>query len=420
MEHFAPLEKGASDNRMGSPISTLGGGPDFHGYSWTDSNDPAGPDYKWNDISASGELLVELSKMDDGNQEIQLPFAVSFYGKEFEKAYINSNGYLTLGFPSNQHGHFPLPSTMMPGNLIAPMAMDLNPATGGKIYVKKTGDRFTVQYDKVKDFAGLGEYTFQAVLQSNGVIFFHYLSIPDGVKSASTGIQNETRDAGLLVGYNNNQIESKMSVRVSTAPKWLHISKASGAIDAGQSESLEIRLKAGMILTGNYESILNLTSNDPKNLKSEIPVALDIKASKFLATNPTQLNFGNVEVGLSKTLEFTISNKGNAPVSLSNLKLQDAAFTSNLSATSLKPGANKTVNITFKPTKGGEYLSVSSLTSDADDAPHNIKLTGTGIASPKLQVTPETVSISVEAGNKGSIKAVIDNVKGMAPGPLRW
>ena len=416
MEHFAPLEKGASDNRMGSPISTLGGGPDFHGYSWTDSNDPAGPDYKWNDISATGELLVELSKMDDGNQEIQLPFAVSFYGKEFEKAYINSNGYLTLGSPSNQHGHFPIPSTMMPGNLIAPMAMDLNPATGGKIYVKKTAERFTVQYDKVRDFAGLGEYTFQAVLQSNGVIFFHYLSIPEGVKPASTGIQNETGDAGLLVGYNNKQIESEMSVLVSTAPKWLHISKSSGAIDAGQSESLEIRLKAGMILTGKYESIINLTSNDPKNLKSEVPVALTVKASKLLATNPAQLNFGDVEVGLSKTLEFTISNKGNAPVSLSNLKLQDTAFNSNLTATSLKPGASKTVNITFKPTKGGDYQSVSSLTSDADDAPHNIKLTGTGLASPKLQVTPETVSISVEAGNKGSVKAVIDNVKGMAPG----
>jgi len=79
---------------------------------------------------------------------------------------------------------------MMPGNLIAPMAMDLNPAKCGKIYVKKTGYRITVQYDKVKDFAGLGEYTFQTVLQSNGVIFFHYLSIPEGVKPASTGIQN--------------------------------------------------------------------------------------------------------------------------------------------------------------------------------------------------------------------------------------
>ena len=41
----------------------------------------AGPDYKWNDISASGELLVELSKIDDGNQEIQLPFA-SFHFTE--------------------------------------------------------------------------------------------------------------------------------------------------------------------------------------------------------------------------------------------------------------------------------------------------------------------------------------------------
>ena len=130
---------------------------------------------------------------------------------------------------------------MMPGNLIAPMAMDLNPAKGGKIYLKKTEIESPYNMTKVKDFAGLGEYTFQTVLQNNGVIFFHYLSIPEGVKPASNGIQNETGDAGLLVEYNNNQIESEMSVRVSTAPKWLHISKSSGAIDAGQSESVETR-----------------------------------------------------------------------------------------------------------------------------------------------------------------------------------
>ena len=122
-----------------------------------------------------------------------------------------------------------------------------------------------MQYDKVKDFSGIGEYTFQVVLQANGVIFFHYHSIPEGIKNATVGIQNEARDAGLLVAYNNDQIKSGMSVRISTAPKWLHISKSSGTVEAGASENLDVVLKAGMIDFGKYEATLELTSNDPKS-----------------------------------------------------------------------------------------------------------------------------------------------------------
>ena len=42
-EHYQPITKGNNDSREGSPISTLGGGPDYHGYSWSDSTDDAGP-----------------------------------------------------------------------------------------------------------------------------------------------------------------------------------------------------------------------------------------------------------------------------------------------------------------------------------------------------------------------------------------
>ena len=72
-EHFKPLAKGGIDKRSGSPVSALGGGPDYYGYSWNDSNDQAGPDHSWNDISQTGELLSELSSSDDGFSSITLP-----------------------------------------------------------------------------------------------------------------------------------------------------------------------------------------------------------------------------------------------------------------------------------------------------------------------------------------------------------
>ena len=151
-EHFSPLEKGSVDKRSGTPISKMGGGPDYHGYSWTDSNDPSGPESNWTDISESGERLAEVSESDDGYQEVSIPFMMELYGEKFNQMFVNANGYITLGAPSTEHGHFPLPTAMMPGNLVAPFAMDLNPASG-EIHVAKDEKKVVVQYDKVKDFA---------------------------------------------------------------------------------------------------------------------------------------------------------------------------------------------------------------------------------------------------------------------------
>ena len=177
------------DERKGAPVSTLGGGPDRNGYSWTDSTDPAGPAHEWTDISKTGKLLGQLSEMDDGYAKVALPFAMELYGKKFSEVFVNSNGYLSFGAGSIEHGHFPLPTSMMPGNLVAPFAMDLDPSRGGEVYLRGTADEFIVQWNRVKDFAGIGEYTFQASLNRNGVIYFHYEKMDGKIERATTGIQ---------------------------------------------------------------------------------------------------------------------------------------------------------------------------------------------------------------------------------------
>jgi hypothetical protein len=91
LEHFAPLAKGEIDSRAGAPVSMLGGGPDYFGYSWSDSNDPAGPNHQWRDISKDGEHLSALSDSDDGNHKVTLPFAMEFYGEKFETMFVNAN-----------------------------------------------------------------------------------------------------------------------------------------------------------------------------------------------------------------------------------------------------------------------------------------------------------------------------------------
>ena len=220
--HFTPMEKGTPDNREGMPVSSLGGGPDLHGYNWTDSKDAAGPAHQWKDISQTGKRLSEASKSDDAFETVALPFAMELYGKTFKEVFVSSNGFVTLGQGSTEHGHFPLPTTMMPGNLIAPFAMDLDPSRGGERYAQENSNELLVQWNRVKDFAGIGEYTFQASLNRNGVIYFHYEKMDGKIERATTGIQNGTADQALLVAYNNKQVQANSTIRISTSPKWLH------------------------------------------------------------------------------------------------------------------------------------------------------------------------------------------------------
>jgi subtilisin family serine protease/alpha-tubulin suppressor-like RCC1 family protein/uncharacterized membrane protein len=416
--HFTPMEKGAPDNREGMPVSTLGGGPDLHGYNWTDSNDAAGPAHQWKDISKTGKLLSEASKADDAFDKVALPFAMELYGKTFKEVFVSSNGYLTFGKGSSEHSHFPLPTTMMAGNLIAPFAMDLDPSRGGEVYVQQTANEFLVQWNRVKDFAGIGEYTFQASLNRNGVIYFHYEKMDGKIERATTGIQNEAADKALLIAYNNQQVKADSTIRISTSPKWLHVATTSGTIGGGKYLNVPVTFKSGGILAGTYKAILGINGNDPKRPSAEVPVSLTIQATRTLAVNPTTVDFGQVSVGSSgeKTVQFT--NTGNAAISIGQINTGNGVFTASAGTKSLAPGETSSLLLRFSPVNGTSYTSTAQVYSNAENSPTRISLRGKGIASPRFAFNPENLSITVAAGQKTKSLASLLN-KGKAMGNFR-
>jgi hypothetical protein len=96
--------------------------------------------------------------------------------------------------------------------------MDLDPSRGGEVYLQQDANEVLVQWNKVKDFAGMGEYTFQVSLNRNGVVYFHYQKMDGKIERATAGIQNEAADQALLVAYNNKQVKADSTIRISTSP----------------------------------------------------------------------------------------------------------------------------------------------------------------------------------------------------------
>src|SRR6185295_14251371 len=73
------------------------GGPDAYGYTWKDSNDPAGPVYNWIDIIPLPDAQEVKLLADDNNRG---PFAINFpfhfYWYDDTMFWVGSNGYISF------------------------------------------------------------------------------------------------------------------------------------------------------------------------------------------------------------------------------------------------------------------------------------------------------------------------------------
>ena len=99
-----------------------------------------------------------------------------------------------------------------------------------------------------------------------------------------------------------------------------------------------------------------------------------------LSLNPTSIDFGDVSVGSSGTRNVTLSNSGDAVLLISSANVTGADFSVDGSVfpINLSPGESSTVNVTFTPSAGGVANGSVSFTSDGDNSPTALPLTGNG------------------------------------------
>lgn len=109
------------------------------------------------------------------------------------------------------------------------------------------------------------------------------------------------------------------------------------------------------------------------------------------AASPATLPFGNQRVGVASAPQtVTFTNVGDAPLTLDDLTIDgDYAIDSITCSTQtpLAPDANCTIDIVFTPTAGGTRSGTLTITSDADNSPQTVSLTGAGVA-PGVSVDP--------------------------------
>ena len=107
-----------------------------------------------------------------------------------------------------------------------------------------------------------------------------------------------------------------------------------------------------------------------------------------------RVDAGDVVIGSSATLHFTVSNTGGTVISISRSKPpggEFAAVTDLPEGTSIQPGVSKGVDVTFTPTAAGPASGTWQLNSDGQGGPRTVTFTGNGLAPAHLSAGAGTI-----------------------------
>jgi hypothetical protein len=144
--------------------------------------------------------------------------------------------------------------------------------------------------------------------------------------------------------------------------------------------------------SGNRSATINITDNAGGSPQQVNLAGTGI--APMVTLTPTSLSFGNQNLGTTSGAKgVQLKNTGNAVLTISSIAISgtnatDFAQTNNCPS-SLAPGAQCNINVSFSPTDFGTRTASLSVSDDALNTPQTASLTGSGtIGSTKVTVSP--------------------------------
>jgi hypothetical protein len=217
-------------------------GPDGYGYyAYTpqDSRFEQAPIYDWHEISDIGTNHYQSSHGTDYNYIIDLPFTFTYYGNDFDKLTISTDGWMAFGeYTSVIWYNASLPHVDEISNFIAIFWDDLvfpgddNLEMGLYTYYDDVNNTFTIQWNEFSHYeAPSDRETFQVILAhsdqddlptNDDYIIMQYKELTEE-GSCTIGIENANQNIALEYLYNGfhpaaaSEIGNAMAILFTTA-----------------------------------------------------------------------------------------------------------------------------------------------------------------------------------------------------------
>jgi hypothetical protein len=130
----------------------------------------------------------QLTLTDDDSAQANVAFSFNFYGTGQTIAFVNSDGNVTFGEEDRESTERNVARLLTGPPRVAPFLSDLDPSTGGRVFVNAASDQYTVTWCAVRGFESTRAITTQVTLLPDGAIEMQYLDTGVALSDAVTGL----------------------------------------------------------------------------------------------------------------------------------------------------------------------------------------------------------------------------------------
>lgn len=125
------------------------------------------------------------------------------------------------------------------------------------------------------------------------------------------------------------------------------------------------------------------------------------------------VDFGEVYVGFSDTVEVSVRNSGTEPLNVTSIAIDDPQFESTASSLSIDPGESEPLALVLTPGAEGPVAGTATILSNDPDEPETeIAVMGVGVMPPECDVDPDSITAAMYPGKPWSRKLSLCNTGG--------
>lgn len=200
------------------------------------------------------------------------------------------------------------------------------------------------------------------------------------------------------------------------SPIFASATPTTGTVSAGGSLSIPVTFDASGLLSGTYVQTLRIQTNDPVN--PDLYVILVLQATNngdpIASVVPDTVQFGGLFVGGTATRIVTIVNEGSDILDVTSATVSDTSFQVVFpQALHIVPFDSAQVQVKFVPTALG--LQAANLDFATNDSAHptlSVALLGEGLPAPAIEVTPTSLSATLNTGQATKQTLIVKNTGG--------
>ncbi len=142
------------------------------------------------DAQFRSPLGRRLTLQDDDSVQESILFAFPLYGQSYGAVFINSDGNLTFEQADSASSTRGIARLLSGPPRVAPFFADLDPTTGGRVFVSAAADAFTVTWCGVRGFDSTRTMTVQTSLFPTGIVEVRFgaeIDLTEGIVAVSPG-----------------------------------------------------------------------------------------------------------------------------------------------------------------------------------------------------------------------------------------